>query len=94
VHEASVMRGLMAKLESIAREQRATRVKKVRVWLGALSHFSAEHFREHFQEASRGTFAENATVEIEVSTDIVDPCAQDVILESIDVEVAGEASPH
>jgi hydrogenase nickel incorporation protein HypA/HybF len=88
------MRGLMAKLESIAREQRATRVKKVRVWLGALSHFSAEHFREHFRDASRGTFAENATVEIEISTDIVDPSAQDVILKSIDVEVAGETSPH
>jgi hydrogenase nickel incorporation protein HypA/HybF len=88
------MRGLMTKLESIVREQHATRVKKVRVWLGALSHFSAEHFREHFEEASRGTLAEDAAIEIEVSTNIVDPRAQDVILESIDVEVAGEASSH
>jgi hydrogenase nickel incorporation protein HypA/HybF len=94
VHEASVMRGLMAKLESAAREQQATRVRKVRVWLGALSHFSAEHFREHFEQASRGTFAEDAAIEIEVSTNIVDPRAQDVILESIDVEVADESSPH
>jgi hydrogenase nickel incorporation protein HypA/HybF len=94
VHEASVMRGLMAKLESITREQHATRVKKVRVWLGALSHFSAEHFREHFRDASYGTCAENAAVEIEVSTDIVDPRAQELILESIDLEVAGETSPH
>jgi hydrogenase nickel incorporation protein HypA/HybF len=83
------MRGLMAKLESLAREQHASRVKSVRVWLGALSHFSAEHFREHFQEASRGTIAADAALEIEISTDLADPRAQDVVLESLDVEVAG-----
>jgi hydrogenase nickel incorporation protein HypA/HybF len=83
------MRGLMTKLDTLAREQRATRVKRVRVWLGALSHFSAEHFREHFEHASRGTVAENADLDIELSTDIADPRAQDVVLESFDVEVAG-----
>jgi hydrogenase nickel incorporation protein HypA/HybF len=83
------MRALMAKLVSLAEEQHAKRVNHVRVRLGALSHFSAEHFREHFEQSSRGTFAENATLEIEMSADIADPCAQDVVLESIDVEVAG-----
>jgi hydrogenase nickel incorporation protein HypA/HybF len=83
------MRGLMSKLEFLAREQHATRVKRVRVWLGALSHFSAEHFREHFEHASQGTLAENALIDIELSTDIADPRAQDVVLESFDVEVAG-----
>lgn len=89
MHEASLMRGLMAKLESLANDQHAKRVKSVRVWLGAFSHFSAEHFREHFDQASRGTVAENALLDIEVSSDITDPRALDVILESIDVEVAG-----
>ena len=89
MHEASLMRGLMSKLQSLARDQQATRVKRVRVWLGALSHFSAEHFREHFEYASRGTLAENAVLDIELSTDIGDPCAQDVVLKSCDVEVAG-----
>lgn len=89
MHEASLMRGLMAKLQSLAREQGATRVKGVRVWLGALSHFTAEHFREHFENASRGTSAEDAALEIEVSTDIADPRAQDVILQSVDVEIPG-----
>jgi hydrogenase nickel incorporation protein HypA/HybF len=83
------MRGLMTKLEILAVEQHATRVKRVRVWLGALSHFSAEHFREHFEHASRGTLAENALLDIQLSTDITDPRAQDVVLESFDVEVAG-----
>jgi hydrogenase nickel incorporation protein HypA/HybF len=89
VHEASLMRGLMAKLESLANDQHAKRVKRVRVWLGAFSHFSAEHFREHFELASRGTVAEDALLDIEVSTNIADPRAQDVILESLDVEVGG-----
>ena len=89
MHEASLIRGLMSKLESLARDQHATRVKRVRVWLGALSHFSAEHFREHFEHASRGTVAENALLDIELSRDIRDPRAQDVVLESCDMEVAG-----
>jgi hydrogenase nickel incorporation protein HypA/HybF len=83
------MRGLVAKLECLARDQHATRIKSVRVWLGALSHFSIEHFREHFEHASRGTLAENALLDIELSTDIADPRAQNVVLESLDVEVAG-----
>jgi hydrogenase nickel incorporation protein HypA/HybF len=83
------MRGLMTKLEMLASEQHATRINRVRVWLGALSHFSVEHFREHFEHASRGTVAENALLDIQLSTDIADPRAQDVILESFDVEVAG-----
>ena len=89
MHEASLMQGLMSKLESVARDQHATRIKRVRVWLGALSLFSAEHFREHFEHASRGTLAQNALLDIELSTDIGDPCAQDVVLKSFDVEVAG-----
>jgi hydrogenase nickel incorporation protein HypA/HybF len=83
------MRGLMAKVESAARNERAARVTAVRVLLGALSHFSAEHFREHFEEASRGTLAEGAAIEIEISEDVADPRAQDVVLRSIDVEVCG-----
>jgi hydrogenase nickel incorporation protein HypA/HybF len=56
------------------------------VKLGALSHFSPDHFREHFEQASRGTVAEGASLEIELLTDISDPRAQDVIVESVDIE--------
>jgi hydrogenase nickel incorporation protein HypA/HybF len=76
-------------LESLARDENATRIKRVRIRLGALSHFLAEHFREHFEQASRGTVAEKAELEIEVSMDLSDPRAQDVVLESFDVEVPG-----
>ena len=55
--------------------------------LGALSHFTPEHFREHFDDAVRGTLAEGAEVEAELGTDPTEPAAQGVVLESIDVEL-------
>ena len=89
MHEASRMRGLIGRLESLARGENATRIKRVRIRLGAFSDFLAEDFREHFEQASRGTVAEKAELEIEVSTDLSDPRAQDVVLESFDLEVPG-----
>jgi hydrogenase nickel incorporation protein HypA/HybF len=86
VHEASLMKNLMGTVERLAREQGAGRVTCLRVKLGALSHFSPDHFREHFEQASRGTVAEGASLEIELLTDISDPRAQDVLLDSADVE--------
>jgi len=88
MHEHALMQRLMQKIESVAADQGARRVKGVRVWLGALSHFTADHFREHFDDAARGTRAEHAALSIEVSTDLSDPRAQDVVLESVDVEIA------
>ncbi len=86
MHEASLMRDLMAKVESLASAEKAERVVGVRVWLGAMSHMSPEHFREHFTHSSQDTRAEGASLEFEVSTDINDPNAQALILQSIEVE--------
>jgi hydrogenase nickel incorporation protein HypA/HybF len=86
VHEASLMKNLMGKVEQLAREHGAGRVTRVSVKLGALSHFSPDHFREHFEQASRGTVAEGASLEVELLTDISDWRAQDVILDSADIE--------
>jgi len=88
MHEASLMRDLMGKVEQLAREHGSSRVTRVGVRLGALSHFSPDHFREHFDRASRGTLAEGAALEIDLLTDISDPRAQDVTLDSVDVEQA------
>jgi hydrogenase nickel incorporation protein HypA/HybF len=63
------------------------RVTRIRVRLGALSHFTPQHFREHFVDASRGTLAEGAAVETRARTDPTDADAQGVVLESIDVEL-------
>jgi hydrogenase nickel incorporation protein HypA/HybF len=87
VHEKALMDDLIRKLEAEARAEGAARVTRVRVRLGALSHFTEAHFREHFVDASRGTVAEGADVEAEVGTDPTDPHAQGVVLEAIDVEL-------
>ena len=85
MHEASLMNDLMRKIESVAREQNATRVLGIRVRLGALSHMSASHFREHFAVASAGTVADGAELKIEVLTDTSDPHAQEILLESVEI---------
>lgn len=85
MHEASLMKDLMQKIESVAREQSAVRVLGISVRLGALSHMSAKHFREHFEVASKGTLAEGARLKIEVLTDLHDPHAQEILLVSLEI---------
>jgi hydrogenase nickel incorporation protein HypA/HybF len=87
MHEASLMANLMRRIEDAARAEGARRVTGVAVRLGALSHLSPEHFAEHFEEASRGSVAEGARLEIAVSDDIEDAQAQEILLESVEVEI-------
>jgi hydrogenase nickel incorporation protein HypA/HybF len=86
VHEQALMRDLMEKITAEARAEGAARVTRIRVRLGALSHLTEDHFREHFEEASRGTVADGAAVEAELGIDPTEPQAQGVVLESIEVE--------
>ncbi len=86
MHEQSLMADLMRKLESLSRDQGGKKIMQVKVKLGALSHISADHFREHFEHSSRASCAENACLEVEVSEDINDPNAQEILLQSIEVE--------
>ena len=87
MHERVLMDDLVRKIESQARAEGATRVTRIKVQLGALSHFTPGHFLEHFEDASQGTLAEGAAVEAEMRTDPTEEGAQGVVLESIDVEV-------
>jgi len=59
----------------------------VTVKLGALSHISPDHFREHFVHGARGTIAEGARLTLEIGHDPGDPRAQDVVLDCLEVEV-------
>jgi hydrogenase nickel incorporation protein HypA/HybF len=86
MHEMSLMNDLMAKIQDVARSEGASRVSGVRVTLGAYAHISAEHFREHFKQGARGTLAEGARLDVRESDDTKDPRAQEIVLESIDVE--------
>ncbi|MEW6731350.1 MAG: hydrogenase maturation nickel metallochaperone HypA [Acidobacteriota bacterium] len=86
MHELSLLADLIKKIESIAYEQKVTRITGVKVKLGALSHISPEHFREHFLHASQGTAAEGAELVIDLLKDENDPHAQDILLDSLEVE--------
>ena len=87
MHEASLMVNLMRRIDEIATAEGARRVVGVSIWLGALSHMSAEHLTEHFEFAAAGTIARGARVDVAVSTDPRHPNAQDLMLEKIEVEV-------
>ncbi len=86
MHEASLMTNLMRRIDEIALAERARRVVGISVWLGALSHMSAEHFAAHFARAAAGTLAEGARLDIRVSSDPSHVNAQDVLLENVELE--------
>jgi hydrogenase nickel incorporation protein HypA/HybF len=81
------MRDVMRKIEDVGRAEGADRVTRVEVRLGALSHFTPDHFREHFADASLGTLAEGADVEAVVDGDQTAAGARDVVVLSVEVEI-------
>ena len=85
MHEFSLMADLLRKIEQLAKDADARRVTAVKVKLGALSHITPGHFREHFEEAIVGTVAEGARLDVEQNDDEHDPNAQDILLESVDI---------
>ena len=87
MHETGLVRDLIRRVTQAADANGAGRVVGVQVRLGALSHLSATHFRDHFETESRGTPAEGARLTITEATDAADPQAQQVLLESLELEV-------
>jgi hydrogenase nickel incorporation protein HypA/HybF len=88
MHEQAVMRDLVSRIVTVAEAEGASGVTRISVRLGALSHFTPEHFREHYRDAARGTIAEGAEVEAVLDDDTTDRNAQGVVLESVEVEAA------
>jgi hydrogenase nickel incorporation protein HypA/HybF len=86
MHETALIRDVVHRIEDLARSTGSCRVIAAKVWLGALSHLSAGHFREHFAIEARDTIAAGAVLEIEVSDDLKHPHAQHVRLESVDLD--------
>jgi hydrogenase nickel incorporation protein HypA/HybF len=86
MHETALVRDVVRRIEDLAHATGARRVIGVRVWVGALSHLSAEHFREHYAIEAQDSVAASATLSIEVSSDLGHPHAQHVRLESIDLD--------
>ena len=86
MHEQALMRDVIDRIVEVAESEGASGVTKVSIRLGALSHFTPEHFREHYVDAARGTLAEGASVEAMLEEDIAAPDAQGVVVESIELE--------
>jgi hydrogenase nickel incorporation protein HypA/HybF len=87
VHERALMRDVIRRVEDVAAAEGSARVTRIAVRLGALSHFTADHFREHFEDAARGTVAESAIVDAVVEDDVANARAREVLLESIELEL-------
>ena len=86
MHEQSLMADLMSKIQSISKQQHPKNIVRIKVKLGALAHISADHFKEHFIHAAKGSRVENVQLDIEVLTDVNDKHAQEILLDSVDVE--------
>ena len=86
MHEHGMIKGIIQKIESIARSNNAEKVKSIKIRLGALSHTTPVHFREHFEPLAAGTAAGEADIEFIVSDDIDDENASNIILESVEIE--------
>lgn len=87
MHELSLMKDLIRKAGDVVRLEGGTRATRVGIRLGALSHMSPEHLREHFVQAAAGTVLEGADLDIELVEDPADPHAQSILLTSVDVAV-------
>lgn len=86
MHETALVRDIVQRMIELVASSGARRVTRAKLWLGALSHLSAHHFREHFVVEARGTVAAGAALDFEVSDDPNDPHAQQVRLESVEIE--------
>lgn len=85
MHELSLLNDLLKKIRQIALEQQPATLRSVTVELGALAHISADHFREHFEQAVSGTELEAVGLDVECNDDIHSPTAQDILLKSVEL---------
>ncbi len=85
MHERALMDDLVRKVLAVAQAEGAVSVTRIRVRLGALSHFTPAHFVEHWLDASSGTLAEGAQVDAAMDDSLTGEAAQGVVLESVEV---------
>lgn len=85
MHEFSLIADLFKKVETVVLDNEAERASKITIQLGALAHISPGHLKEHIDQASPGTPLEGADIEINL-TDEDHPQAQEIVLESLEVE--------
>ena len=64
MHESSITRDLVRRIELLAREHDIRHVLSVKVAIGPLSGLSASHLREHFVHDAQGSVAEGARLDV------------------------------
>lgn len=89
MHEHSLINNLLDKIHRLAAGERG-RLIAVRLRLGTLAHISADHLREHFEQATAGTRLQGVALHIEEQPDIHHPEAQDIVLDSLEFEQPDE----
>ena len=85
MHEQSLMRGVVNKILETGERAGGGRVVAARLWLGCLSQMSPAHVAEHFHQAAAGGPLAGITLSFTQSDDPLDPRAQDVVLESVEL---------
>ena len=86
MHESRLVADLIDHIEEAARGAGASRVERVTIEIGALSHVTPETLRDHLHVAASGTLTDGATFAITKATDHSRDDALDVRLVSITVE--------
>lgn len=81
MHELNLVKELVEKALSIAKERQAKRVKKIFVKIGANSHLIPESFFHLFKEFSKTTILAPAEIVISQTQE------EGLILESLELEI-------
>ena len=87
MHEGTLIRELVGKVNEIATAEGAARVVSVSVSVGDFSHCSADHLREHFVQESAGTLADGADLKIHAVGSLDDPMSLEIVLDSIELDI-------
>lgn len=93
MHERAVVADLIRKATEVAEEQGSSRVIRMTVRVGALSHVDPAVLPSQMAQAALGTSAEGADIDV-VRADgdpLADPHGRDVILESVVVATSDES---
>ena len=89
MHEEALVRDLRRELEAIARREGGTRIVRVEVRLGALSHFTEPRFRTVWPRVVDGTAAADAELDVATSEDPRAAEAEGVLVVRVVVDDAG-----
>ena len=86
MHELQAVTALFRKAVEVMNREGGERVTKLSIRLGALSHLSEDHLREHFSHVAAGSALERAELEISVGADPNKAGAQEIELVSLEME--------